>query len=613
MVLPDSPAGTAVGGRLAGGAVLAYASGRPCLVTAAPRTVVRAEAGGARLAVIGDCPVTAGALRTMAARLSCPEDADAVAARLPGCFHLVAVVGDRVRVQGTASGLRRVFFTRLTGDGAGTVVAGDRAGVLAALAGADLDAEALAVRLLDQPPPVLTSPLWRGVRPVPPGDAAHLDPRGVRTRTWWTPPEPHLPLSRGAPAFADALREAVRVRVGEEEVVACDLSGGLDSTPVAFLADAAVRERHGRLVTFAHEVADPAHDDAHWTARALRHLSGEHVTALPEELPGWFAGVAQPVDGLDEPLPWLRALARVTATAGRLAGHGARVHLTGHGGDELTLLSSSYLHDLARTRPSALWPRLRNLRARTRWPHTACVRALADRRPYGTWLADQARLLTTPPSPLNVPDFGWELPWRLPAWTTPAAADTVSRRVLRAAPAARPCATARSQHQALSAVRATAPLMASLRELTARAGAAVHAPYLDDRVVAAALAVRLDHRAVPGRYKPLTVAAMRPHVPAACLARATKAEFSALLYEGLRAHRDQLHALADDALLVRLGLADPAALRELCVHTPVDAGAGRLALDVFVGVENWLRARSRAPHALVRPSTPAGVRDHAPS
>ncbi|GAA4640529.1 hypothetical protein GCM10023196_106420 [Actinoallomurus vinaceus] len=595
VVLPDSAAGTGARRLLGGGTVLDYVSGRPCLVTAsadgANGTVVRAQVGVVRLAVIGDTPVTATLLENLAARIDCLEDADVVAARLPGSFHLIAVVGDRVRVQGTASGLRRIFFTRLGGGHGAAVVASDRASVLAALRGAPVDVEALAVRLLGLVPAPLSAPLWEGVSAVPPGSAAHIDPGGLRLRAWWTPPESQVSLGRGAPAFAAALEEAVNARVGPGMVVACDLSGGLDSTPLSFLADAAVRRRDGRLVTFARAVGDPAHDDAAWAWRALRHLSGEHVRTRPGEPARWFADVATPVRGLDEPMFPLHPLACKTGTAALLAAHGARVHLTGHGGDELTVVPHCYLHDVARTRPSALWPRLRAGRARERWPLWSCLRALADRRTYSEWLADQVRQLTAPEPPMGHPDFGWEMPLRLPAWVSPAAVDAVARRLRVTARDARPYATERAQHQIISNVLRTAPTYAALRDLTGQVGAATHVPFLDDHVMSAALAVRLDHRVVPGVYKALTFAAMRPHVPPECLARTTKADFSADFYDGLRAHRDQVLALADGSLLVEYGLADPAALRDVCTGTPAETGRRSLPLITFVAVENWLRAQ----------------------
>ncbi|GAA3465457.1 asparagine synthase-related protein [Nonomuraea roseola] len=125
-----------------------------------------------------------------------------------------------------------------------------------------------------------------------------------------------------------------------------------------------------------------------------------------------------------------------------------------------------------------------------------------------------------------------------------------------------------------------------MRVLTGRVGAPVHAPYLDDHVVAACLAVRLDQRAMPGAYKPLTRGAMRPVMPAECLERTTKGEFSADIYQGLRRHRDQLLTLLDCSLLVERGLADAAALRRACARTPAEGGPGVLALDVFIAAES---------------------------
>ncbi|MCF6468135.1 asparagine synthase [Nonomuraea sp. MG754425] len=579
-VLPDGAAGQAVADALGGAAVLEYVSGRPCLVTTSPHEVTHAQAGRARLAVIGVCPVTAGRLAELAARLRCLEDADAVAAALPGSFHLVAVLDGRVRVQGTASGLRRVYYARV----GGAVVASGRA----SLFGGPLDHQALAVRLLAKTPPVLAGPLWEGVTMVPPGDAAHLDRYGVRLRTWWRTPEPDLPLAEGAPALTAALEAAVDARVGQDAVVAGDLSGGLDSTPVSFLAASAAGRRSAKLVTFGLGVDDPAHDDERWAALAREHLPGEHLLIRHDELPGWFAGVARPVAGLDEPMRWLRVLDRELATSGRLAERGAAVRLTGHGGDEVALLPVCYLHDLARRRPSALWPHLRDRRSRARWPLASCARELADRRPYAAWLAGQSGLLGAPPPAASQPDFGWEPPLRLPSWTTPEVADAVRRRLATVrAVAGSPL---RAQHQALSNTRAAAAVLDGMQTLTARAGAAVHAPFLDDHVIAACLAVRLDERAAPGVYKPLTRAAMRPVMPPECLLRTTKAAFPADFYQGLRRHRDQLLALLDGSLLVERGLADAGALHRACVGTPADAGPSMLALDVFVAAENWLRA-----------------------
>lgn len=193
-------------------------------------------------------------------------------------------------------------------------------------------------------------------------------------------------------------------------------------------------------------------------------------------------------------------------------------------------------------------------------------------------LADQAETLSAPLSRFR-PSFGWEQPLRMPDWTTEAATDAVRRQLVTCS--AELYSPLRAQHQSLSSVRSIAASVDGVRILTGRVGAPVHAPYLDDHVVAACLAVRLDQRAVPGAYKPLTRVAMRPVIPAECLERTTKGEFSADIYRGLRRHRDQLLTLLDGSLLVQRGLADAAALRRACVQ---GSGCSARFAVVFRGV-----------------------------
>ncbi|WP_157548954.1 asparagine synthase-related protein [Nonomuraea candida] len=600
-VLPDSPAAASVARRLAAVAgatvVLRHPSGRPCLIGSFPHDpVVSATAGPVRLAVIGHCPVTAAALERHAARLDHLDDADRLARALAGSVHLVVAHQGRVRVQGSASGLRRVFHTRLPAGTEGSPgMAADRADVLAALIGAEVDPEHLALRLLTFLPPALSAPLWKGVHAVPPGSAACLEAGGaVRVRRWWSPPEPRLSLEQAAPALADALRDAVAARVPAGGVVAADLSGGLDSTPICFLAQDAARRRDTRQLTVRYRVDDPAHDDEAWARLAAAHLDGEHLVLGFDEMPARYEGVADPVTGLDEPLPLLFGWRRESAVAGLLAGRGARVRLSGHGGDEVTQPLPCYLHDLAIVRPLALPARLRAFRAQSRWSRAEVAMALAERRRYAPWLAGRADRLTMAPA-ASAPDFGWDPPMRLPAWIHPDAAATVVRLARRAAGRARPLAALRSQHQTLSLVRHNAGMYRLMHRLTARYGAALHLPFLDDRVIEACLSARIDQRARPGHYKPLIVAAMTGHMPAQCLGRTTKGQFSSEIYQGLRRHRDQLAALAADSRLAELRLADAAALRQAVVRPLVDGQD--LDLRLLVAMENWLRALPARPAA----------------
>ncbi|WP_275666394.1 asparagine synthase-related protein [Streptomyces cinnamoneus] len=237
-VLPDCEAARAAARCLAfpGTRVLEHASGRPWLVGRwCDEEIVTARCRRTAIAVVGCCPVTPAELLRHVERTRDLADLDDLVRTLPGSFHLVATVDGRLKAYGTASGLRLLFHT----DVEGVRVAATTADVLARATGAGVDEEALATRLLwPLPYPLFETPAWRGVAAVPPENALIVTPDGrtARQTRWWTPPEPTRSLAEGAPAVREALAQAVDARTRHGGTVSCDLSGGLDSTSVCFLA-----------------------------------------------------------------------------------------------------------------------------------------------------------------------------------------------------------------------------------------------------------------------------------------------------------------------------------------------------------------------------------------
>lgn len=122
----------------------------------------------------------------------------------------------------------------------------------------------------------------------------------------------------------------------------------------------------------------------------------------------------------------------------------------------------------------------------------------------------------------------------------------------------------------------------------AHAGLPLAAPFLDDRVVEACLAVRLHERSSPWQFKPLIVEAMGDLVPASILERNTKGDFSADWHAGLRCARGQLATLLEDPVLGRLGLVDVDALRKACLGLYPYA-LDPVAIDRTLACEAWLR------------------------
>ena len=596
VVLPDQEPARAVREALSQHATrtIDHPSGRPWLVGCWPDGMVTtARAGGSAIALLGQHVVTVDRLAEVAGRARTVADVDRFAASLAGSSHLVASVAGQIRAQGTVTGVRRVFSANLDGLG----VAADRADVLAHLLGARLDEGRLAVHLLEPPIlyPLAGHPVWQGVEVVAGDHYLVLDGKGRRrTVRWWSPPEPVVPMHEGAPMLRQALLDAVAVRAHGRPLVSCDL-GGVDSTAICSLA----ARSEAKVVAYTAASPDPLADDVDWAARTIRGLGNvEHHVIPAEEMPLVYHGLPAMGDQLDEPCGDAVDRDRWLAIVDRAAARGSGLHLTGMGGDELLYGSLAHLHGLLRTNPRVALRHLRGFTAKYRWPRRQVLQQLSSSSPYHAWLARVAGTLTERQPPLDAPLLDWGFTPRVPPWMTPAAAQALGELIRTEADARpQPLGNGRGQHRELETMRFVSRLARQLGQMAAATGVSLAAPYYDDRVIEAGLAVRPEERITPWRYKPLIAEAMRGIVPDESLARQTKANGTCDEDPGLRRHRDELLALCEDSRLDRLGLVDANALRQFCSGpTPPDLPAG--VLYQTVACEVWLRALEPAPASL---------------
>ncbi|HEX8869188.1 MAG TPA: asparagine synthase-related protein, partial [Lentzea sp.] len=521
-----------------------HASGRPWLVGQwHDDEITVAAAGDVRLAVIGWCPVSVAELERAAFR---PHALDGLARELAGSFHLVASLGGRCRVQGTASGLRLVFHRRIDG----LVVASDRADVLAGEA--EVDVQSLAVRLLfPTPHPLLERTMWRGVECVPPGSALLVDRDRARLTRWWHNPEPVRGLAESAPLVGKALAEAVDVRTRAGGTVATDLSGGLDSTSITFLA----ARSPAQVVASTWPSLDPLDEDVAWARRAAEHLPEvEHVVWPAERIPLVYENLLGIDDPMDEPTIGVMDRQRLLEDLEGLAGKGCRVRLTGIGGDHVAWCSEAHYHSLLRKRPLFALKQLRAFRALFHWPLRPMIAALADSRSYGAWLRDAADSLRAGRGPTVTGALGWGAPPRLFDWITPEAHELARDALLSAT--AEPLGRTRGEHADLEPILSCSRIIRQWEQMSARAGLPIQSPFLDDRVIEACFSVRPEERVTPWRYKPVLTEAMRGVVPDECLARTNKAQASLEASAGLRRHRGDLVELWESSKLAELGLVD---------------------------------------------------------
>ncbi|MFF9279111.1 asparagine synthase-related protein [Streptomyces griseosporeus] len=600
VVFPDTDAVADLAARAGtpGTRQIPHPSGRPWLIGRWPDHAARTAAHGpARLAVLGQHAVTQEQA-DRAARAGSPRAADAVARTWPGSHHLIAASDGKTLVHGTVTGVRSLFTTRVPGAHGAHLVS-DRADVLAGLTGADLDEGRLAVHLLSPGilHPLTTQTVWRGVDVVPGDRRVLLDREGrLRTEHCWSPPPAELPLAEGARLVRERLADAVAVRITGREPISADL-GGVDSTAVVATAARA----GAKTVAYTAAVHDVLGDDVTYARRTVAELDGvEHHVVPAPAVPLTFDRVDALDDDLDTPSLYAVNRHRRMYIVERAAERGSALHLSGMGGDELFSGACAHVHGLLPRHPRTAWRLARGFTSRHRWSRRTALAQLLDRRPYGSWLAEVARDLTRPQPPLSVPLFTWGTPPRLPPWATGRAVEAVRELIHEQAEDVRPLAPGHGGHRELATLRTLARFARHVQQMSEPLGVTFAAPYYDDLLVEAALAVRPQDRITPWRYKPLIEEAMRGVVPEAGRTRTTKAHAAFEEETGLRRHRSALLALWEDSRLRELGLVDVAPLRDWCLR-PLAADLESALLHPTVGCEVWLRARERH-HGPPRPT-----------
>ncbi|MFJ8109917.1 lasso peptide isopeptide bond-forming cyclase [Streptomyces sp. NPDC096132] len=593
VVLPDCPAAAALAARLPATHRIDHASGRPWILGDWPAdeiTVV--EAGPRRTVLLGHTRLDVAAATAALGRMRSLHDVDTFASRLPGLFHLTVSMDGRTRVQGSVAGVRQVFTTVIDGV---TVAASGMAPLLR-LTGAGLDENLLAARLLapgGAPWPLALHPVRKGIEPLRTGHWLALEPSGrARQTRWWTLPDATLSLAEGARAVRTALEEALAARVRPDRTLSADLSGGLDSTSLCFLADAAGAD----LVTYHVMPLDSANEDTPWARKAAALLPGARHHLLSADRAenlfdiGYTSG--RPGVAPEGPSTWASGLAHVQDLARRATQEGASLHLTGFGGDELFGRMPACAWSLARAQPVGGLRLVNRYRLANRWSWGATVRALADRSGFARNLTAVAARISAPPPPLDEPDFGWVFAPRMPTWATPDAVTAVRDLLTTAArETPEPLDADRARHQALASIVFEGNTVRHVNTAIAGTGTVWDAPFLDDRVLEAALSTRIDQRLASGRFKPLLTSAVRGIVPDDILDRRDKGEFSAEAFRGIERNRARLLELSEDSRLARLGLIDAAAFRA-GVLNPGPMSHHLQPIESTVACESWLRTHT---------------------
>jgi asparagine synthase (glutamine-hydrolysing) len=173
--------------------------------------------------------------------------------------------------------------------------------------------------------------VFREVYVLPPASWMRFDGETLHMEEYWRleyEPKASLSYENAQHRVRELIRDAVRLRLRADTPLGVFLSGGLDSSVVAYEA---AQEVQGSLETFTVSVGDERYDESAVARLTARHLGVRH-TVLPLKV--------SPVNELEQLVklydqPYSDSSAIPSLAVSRLARQHVKVVLNGDGGDEL--------------------------------------------------------------------------------------------------------------------------------------------------------------------------------------------------------------------------------------------------------------------------------------
>jgi asparagine synthase (glutamine-hydrolysing) len=391
--------------------------------------------------------------------------------------------------------------------------------------------------------------------------------------------------------FRQLFRSAVRSRLRADGPVWAQLSGGLDSSAIVCMADEILEgglTQTAKVQTVSHVYGQSRSSDEQAfilsVEEALR-IKGHHLqeedcaplSSFPSDSQLSFP------DFLD------CFVARQDALAAAMSTAGARVLLTGHGGDQVlcsTETSAPELADLA----FRLHFRMLNSRART-W-------ARATKKSYFQLLKEAAAMLL----PEHFGIWRYDANYKLPPWLNQKFVAQMDLTRLNQAPKdvfGFRLPSGRDQARwFLSAVR-----FISLASYRARACIEVSHPYLDRPLVEFLQAIPADQRIRPGETRSLMRRALQDLLPPKIMHRKTKRGPEEAFFRAVAREWPRLQPLFSDAQVCARGYMDRKALLTALERARHGCEQHSFALIKTIALEFWLRALSQRSSALEKVAT----------
>jgi asparagine synthase (glutamine-hydrolysing) len=458
---------------------------------------------------------------------------------------------------------------------------------LASFVGAtDLDDQFVAGFLAGSGSPGRTP--YPGILCVPPGKALRFAANAVEACTFWKIPVHNQIRYENEREYDEQLRalfrESIRARLRTSYPVCAELSGGLDSSSIVCMAHSLISKRQAEASrVLSVSLGPPGAPDEKFYTAVQRVCDLESRQLNTDDFPYLSA------DYLDEasPAPW-GALQNQLALTAKQAG--ARVYLTGQGGDALMGNWIDDCEQLAshfrRGRFKSAFTEAIGWSKATRLPVPAVLWRGALASLPGAWPV-QSRYRTTA-SPVIRERYGDSITPSFKSKTGLADPDWTWSRRWKEAPPDR-----RKHFKTVSKLLESGAFRPPERMQHLYYG---H-PYAHRPLVEFLLAIPADVLCKPGQPRSLMRRAFRELLPPEIVRRRSKGSYTGIFLESVRPAAQAM--LTDSKLLVvEHGYVDPVDVRERLQRITQSLNCNEPQLRQIVLLEFWLRARSKRSVAL---------------
>lgn len=564
-----------------------HASGRPWVVgRLLGRRLVYARDRNTQIVVIGSSSADIGQLEQILRKMKTITDLPVLTHGIAGNFVVIASREESIIAFGPVFQTYRLFTCQVNG----MPLISDRADMLASICRSRIDRSALALKLISSVPDqhLADRPMWEQIFSCPGGTYLLVDKNGcLRSAKWWNRPGARLRREEGAELLRDELARAVGARRVGFDHIACDLSGGLDSTPICYLSPTL-----GRTTAVTYFNDDPGgREDLSWARKAIVSMPEieAHVVQSIDDAPQFFGGLRDMSIVFDEPSQVPLAAPRMQYTLEFDAESQIGMHLNGAGGDHLLRGVPVWNHTLARNKPLFAWRRIcadPDLKA---YGRCSLLRQLLNRQSYGQWLKDLASgglkdFHHDGEAGLRVRVDSWFVPPQFPSWLTSEARELLRNSFLEAAEADCPLASDRAGHFDRLSILEAGRVVRNTQIVGDCCGVSYEAPLLDDRVVEAVLAVRYEERDGPLEWKPLMKQAMMGFLPDDYLHRTTKVGGSPQVIRGYWGNAREVMEILEDSGLFGTGLVNKEILQREAAPSMTDGPPGSIISAINIGL-----------------------------